>query len=136
MQRRLAVLVPAELPRHDGVLPIKASDICLFFSLNGKHEREVGQQSPADLIFAPSLVYHNLLDLFFRHAAVLPYLPQIYPQRAEILNEVQIIASLLQGLCLLEGFVSTTSHCRNELSQVKMIEVGLSLSTFSVLIAS
>ena len=66
-----------------------------------------------------------MLDLLFRHAAVLPHLPQMLPQRVNMLEEIQSVASLLQGICLLEGFVSLGDDCRSSLTEIRVLEVSV-----------
>lgn len=46
------------------------------------------------------------------------------PQRVEMLDEIQLLANLLQGVCLLEGFVSTNDDCRAALSETRVFEVS------------
>jgi hypothetical protein len=46
------------------------------------------------------------------------------PQRVEMLDEIQLLANLLQGICLLEGFVSVQDDCRAALRETRVFEVS------------
>lgn len=99
------------------------SDLETFVKSGGesRYRSSLTSRSIADRVYP---VHQALLDLLFRHAAVLPHLPQMLPQRVGMLQEIQLVASLLQGICLLEGFVSIQDGCRASLSETWVLEVS------------
>ncbi|KAH8085399.1 hypothetical protein HD553DRAFT_349994 [Filobasidium floriforme] len=105
LQKRLASLAPSRLPLTEKT-------------------RGAGSDEKSELeVFISSGIHRSLLDLLCRHAAVLPHLPQMLPQRVEMLDEIQLLAGLLQGLCLLEGFVSVEDDCRAALRETRVFEI-------------